>query len=233
MKIGLLGDIHGNAFALETVLNSAEKHSVEKLLITGDFVGYYFQPKKVLDLLSNWDYKAVKGNHEVMLCRSRLDSEYLLDIDSRYGSGVRTALEELTEDELDKLCSFPHPLSITLDNRQILLCHGSPHDIDVYLYPDTDLSVLDEQILTDFDVIVTGHTHYPMSRVISKHTMIVNPGSVGQPRNRRPGAHWAILDTKTLQVSFYCDHYDTTSLLKECKRRHPGLNFLSEVILRK
>ena len=67
MRIALLGDIHGNSFALAAVLEAARAAHVEKLLITGDFVGYYFWPREVLDMLDDWDVAAVRGNHEDML----------------------------------------------------------------------------------------------------------------------------------------------------------------------
>ena len=67
MKIGLLGDIHGNSRALRAVLESARVKGVEKLCLTGDFVGYYYHPDEVLDLLASWPNHAVRGNHEAML----------------------------------------------------------------------------------------------------------------------------------------------------------------------
>ena len=63
MRIALLGDIHGNSFALAAVLGAARATRVEKLLITGDFVGYYFWPREVLDMLRDWEVEAVRGNH--------------------------------------------------------------------------------------------------------------------------------------------------------------------------
>jgi len=71
VKLGLLGDVHGNDNSLAAVLRAASKAKVDKLLVTGDLVGYYFSPREVLNLLSGWDCYIVSGNHEVMLSQSR------------------------------------------------------------------------------------------------------------------------------------------------------------------
>ena len=67
MKLGLLGDIHSNNLALQAVLAAASSSGVEKLLITGDLVGYYYAPLEVLEMLQPWDRHIVRGNHEDML----------------------------------------------------------------------------------------------------------------------------------------------------------------------
>ena len=82
MKLALLGDIHGNKFALQAVLESAKNHNVDKLLITGDLVGYYPFVKEVLDLLKPWKKFIVSGNHEVMMKNSINDNDYLKKISS-------------------------------------------------------------------------------------------------------------------------------------------------------
>ena len=91
MKLGLLGDVHGNDRALAAVLGAASEANVDRLLVTGDLVGYYFSPRQVLNLLDDWD-SIVSGNHEVMLSRSRSNSDYLAEVSERYGSGLRVAL---------------------------------------------------------------------------------------------------------------------------------------------
>ena len=67
MKIAILADIHGNHYALLQVLRKAKQLKVEKILILGDLIGYYYYPEKVLEMLSEWDCKFIKGNHEDLL----------------------------------------------------------------------------------------------------------------------------------------------------------------------
>ena len=82
-----------------------------------------------------------------------------------------------------------------------------------------------------FDLVVMGHTHYPLVKK-QGGTLLVNPGSVGQPRNRRPGAAWAIFDTADRTVQLRSESYDSSDLVRECRLRHPELPYLSEVLLR-
>lgn len=232
MKLALLGDIHGNADALRAVLGAAASYGVDELLITGDLVGYYFAPREVLELLQPWRRHVVRGNHEDMLNVARSDPGFLAQVDARYGSGLRAAIEQLNEEQLDELCSLPHPLQLEIDGCRILLCHGAPWDNDRYVYPDAQAELLDQCAVQEFDLVVLGHTHYPMQRRIG-NTLVVNPGAVGQPRNRQPGAHWALFDTDTRHLEFHCEQYDASDLVQKCRQRHPELPYLAEVLTRK
>lgn len=231
MKLALIGDIHGNDRALLAVLEAASAANVDRLLVTGDLVGYYFAPLQVLDLLSGWDRDVVRGNHEVMLSAARSDPAYLAKVEVRYGSGVRIAIDQLNSKQLDELCTLPHPLELDIDGVRVLLCHGAPWDLDQYIYPDADPRLIVRCAPENYDLVVMGHTHYPMLKRIGK-TVVVNPGSVGQPRDRKPGACWALFDTEDHTIELRRESYDSSDLVRECQLRHPELPYLSEVLQR-
>jgi len=194
-------------------------------------VGYYFAPARVLDMLSQLKCNSVRGNHEEMLSRSRIDPDALYAVEAKYGSGIRLALAQLSAQQLDEVCGLPHPLHLEIDGVRILLSHGTPWDLDQYVYPDSASDLIQRCASAEFDLVVTGHTHYPMSNNTGS-TVLVNPGSVGQPRNRCPGAAWAIFDTIDRTVELRSEYYDPTALVRECRLRHPELPYLSEVLLR-
>ncbi len=231
MKLALIGDIHGNDLALQVVLEAASAAKVDRLLVTGDLVGYYFAPLHVLELLSGWTRDVVRGNHEVMLAKARIDEIYLAKVESRYGSGVRVALEQLNAKQLDYLCALPHPLEIEIDGVRILLSHGAPWNLDKYLYPDADEAIFERCVHGNHDLVVMGHTHYPMHRQVGA-ALVTNPGSVGQPRDRKPGACWALFDTADRSLELRREPYDSSDLVRECLLRHPELPYLSEVLQR-
>jgi putative phosphoesterase len=231
MKIGILGDIHGNSAALDAVLRAAAAEGVEKLLVTGDLVGYYFASADVLRMLSAWDTVIARGNHEDMLAAVRADPSRLPGIEKAYGSSLALALEELTQAELDMLCNLPHPVSLEIDGLRILLCHGAPWDNDQYVYPDADASLLTRCAINSYDFVIMGHTHYPLLRKVGSVTLL-NPGSAGQPRNRQPGAQWAVLDTDSSAVTFRNEVYDCARVAAEARARHPELPYLAEVLAR-
>ena len=95
MKLVLLADIHGNHHALSAVLHAVRQQNVDTLLIAGDFVGYYFWPVEVFQLLKPWNVVAVLGNHERMLKKARHDQDFLQFVNAKYGSGLSVALEQL------------------------------------------------------------------------------------------------------------------------------------------
>jgi putative phosphoesterase len=231
MKLGLLGDIHGNIDALSAVLNKARETKIDILLVTGDLVGYYFSPAKVLQILSKWPKYMVRGNHEDMLIAARKDRNQLSTIGIKYGSGIQIALDELSKNQLDELCGLPHPLELLIDGCRILLCHGSPDSVDQYVYPDVNQMVIESFDSKNYDFVIMGHTHYPMRRQVND-MLLINPGSVGQPRDGRPGAQWAVLDTISGEVEFRVEAYDRQNLLKKCRNLHPDLPYLGSILER-
>jgi putative phosphoesterase len=155
----------------------------------------------------------------------------LNEIDSIYGSGIRIAIDQLSSRQLDELSHLPHPLKLNIEGVEILLCHGSPWDLNEYIYPDLSSKTIQKLLLYPYNLIITGHTHYPMLKKIDGIN-IVNPGSVGQPRNGQKGAQWALFDTADGSINFFVEKYDSTGLAIECKLRHPEIPYLSDVLTR-
>ncbi|MEQ8228975.1 MAG: YfcE family phosphodiesterase [Rhodospirillales bacterium] len=231
MKVALLADIHGNAPALECVLDAARSEGVGRLLIAGDMVGYYYDIVRVMDLLTDWDWVAVQGNHEDMLARVR-DGRDATTVRARYGSAIDRAVMELSPVQLDFLTDLPSTRKLDIDGIRVLICHGSPWDRDTYVYPDSKKSVRDQFFETNADLILFGHSHYPV-HWRSGNAQAVNPGSVGQPRDRKPGACWALWNTGTGTVSMRREAYDPAPLIAACAANDPHLTYLSEVLTRR
>ena len=231
MKIAILGDIHGNNLALDAVLKSAKRESVDSLLITGDLVGYYPFVKEVLELLNPWDCQAVKGNHEFMLKEALLNEVYLEEITKKYGSSIKIAINNLTKAQIEGLLSMPNTIQLELNEMSITLCHGSPVDVNEYVYPNTDLSKLSWLREIKSQLIICGHTHYPMMLEWGGKK-IMNPGSVGQSRNGIAKAHWVLFDTETKDFKFMLEDYDTKIILDAVRSIDPTNLYLQEVLTR-
>jgi putative phosphoesterase len=231
MKLALLGDIHGNADALTAVLDGVRREQVNQLLLTGDFVGYYYHPEKALRALEGWETHSVRGNHEDMLFSAQSNEGSAARYRARYGSGVDIALSCLSEAEMDMLRDLPVSRVLTLDGKQVLLAHGAPWDTDFYVYPEADEEVWTKMGALGVDYVVLGHTHYRFSKRIGD-TLVINPGSVGQPRDRLPGAAWALLDTTSDVIEFFIEPYNIEAVANEAKARDPHLPYLWEVLNR-
>lgn len=230
MKIALLADVHGNAPALTAVLAAARAGGAVRLLIAGDLVGYYYDIVRVLELLAEWDWVSVQGNHEEILDRVRRGND-AAEVRARYGSAIERAVHDLNAAQLDLLTGMPPTRTLTIAGRRVLICHGSPWDRDTYVYPDADRAQVDRFFATDARMVLFGHTHYPVHwRRDDAHA--VNPGSVGQPRDRRPGACWAMWDTGSNNVDFRREPYDPAPVLAACATYDPQLPYLSQVLTR-
>jgi putative phosphoesterase len=231
MKLAILSDIHGNHYALQKVLLQAKIENVEKLLILGDIVGYYYKPDTVLNLLQDWDYSIIKGNHEELLEQvvcGNLDLNYLND---KYGHGHSEAISLLTKKQIDQLINLPNKLELLIDNLKILMSHGSPSDKNLYLYPDTDYKTLNSATQTDYDYVLIGHSHYQFLHR-SKNTILLNPGSVGQSRSMGGQAEWAILDTENEVIKMKTTVYDTSKLLEDINFKDPNNKYLKSILIR-
>lgn len=231
MITGILSDIHGNAEALKRVLAEAEKNKVEKLLILGDCVGYYYDAIEVFDMLGKWDCEYIKGNHEnILINYLTADSSYRSTIRSKYGSAFELCLD-IGENKINFIKELPEKLFLTLDGLNILIAHGSPTNTDEYIYPDTSKEKFQTIIDENFDFIFLGHTHYPMNITLKK-TNIINPGSVGQSRVCGGIANWGILNTTNRVYKPMATPYDVSALIKQAKSIDPGIPYLHEILLR-
>lgn len=231
MRVALLADIHANDLALAAVLAAVREAGIDELMVCGDMVGYYFAAERVMEMLRPWKKHMIRGNHEDMLALAHANPTALARIDEAYGSGHRLALERLKPQDLEELIALPATASVDLGGYRLLLCHGAPWDTNHYVYPDAATAILERCAVPGHVAVVMGHTHYPMLHEVNG-IRLINPGSVGQPRNRRPGADWAILDTASGEVTLRHETYDNGPLIAEARAREPNLPYLHEVLVR-
>lgn len=234
MKLALLGDVHGNADALNAVLSAAHKMGVEEVLNTGDLIGYYYRPADVLAQLNSWPCHSVRGNHDDMLEPAARDAATMTELTAKYGHGLSCAVTQFTSHDRTWLEALPRKQLLRYGAMRILLCHGSPWDTDCYVYPDASEAILTrimEDVGSEVDLVVLGHTHY-QNLWHCDGLRIVNPGSVGQPRDHKSGAAWALLDTLTGQIDLRREIYNTRPTEQEAHRWDPQLSYLWTVLTR-
>ena len=99
------------------------------------------------------------------------------------------------------------------------------------MYPDTDLLALKWVSQLDYDILFCGHSHYPMQKYF-RNKLIINPGSVGQPRNKGSSAHWVLWDTELDSFEFKTEEYEITELINWAKSTNPKFTYLHEVFTR-
>ena len=214
MKICLLSDIHGNYEALKECIREAKELGVKRFISLGDYVGYYYEPHKCIDLLLKINATCIRGNHENIFLDTKKDKKKLDFYVSKYGNGIKIALLKLKNKHIKFLKKLPKIKKINLDGKKAILCHGSPWSTDEYIYPNK-FSIYKERLKKfDYDFIFLGHTHYQMEKKISKK-IIINPGSVGQPRDGGNLAKWAILDTSNNKCFLKKTKFNREKVIKQ------------------
>lgn len=207
MKVLIVSDIHANWVALQAVLAAAL--DCENVLSLGDLVDYGPQPVECIA------WAAAKAQEGGWFVQGNHDWSVALDKDARC-SKPYVHLAEVTraftgsllgEPALAFLREMPTSLEFSLDGRRCVACHGTPADpLFRYFNPGHPQEVrLEIERVGDPDYLFLGHTHLPCS-LRSGFTRIVNPGSVGQPKDGNPEAAYAVWDNE--EIHFRRASYD-------------------------
>ena len=210
MRCALISDIHANKYALRAVMASVHKHRVDTIVNAGDTFGYYPWAAEVFAAVEALMTISVIGNHDALI----LDSVRPPQLPG-YWDAIEQNRRVLPPRAMVWLRSLPLELDLCLDGRRIRVVHGTPDEpLTGRLYPDyrgPDPLWLP----ATGEVLVLGHTHYPMVRGCLGEGLLLNPGSVGQPRDGDPRASWMLLDTDTLAVELVRVAYDHHAAMRE------------------
>ena len=211
MRISLIADSHSNQLALEAILEAMRKKGAQKILNAGDIVGYGPRPNEVVDLVRRGGLISIRGNHD----HAVLIGEYGWLNESAAAAAIWTAsiIEASNRDFLKRL---KREEVMRIDGKIIGMFHGSPDDPDEYVLDESRAEELLQK--TDYDVMICGHTHFPMQVRIGKR-LFINPGSVGQPRDRNPDASFSILDLDTMESEIIRVGYDVSAVQRDMLKK--------------
>jgi diadenosine tetraphosphatase ApaH/serine/threonine PP2A family protein phosphatase len=212
MLCAFISDIHSNWEALDAVLAVIDTMAVDALYCLGDIVGYNADPQACLETVLARSRRVIRGNHDKAVA-CLMDLRWFNRVARDSALWTR---KNLSPEALEALKGLPQgPLAA---EEGILLCHGTPYDEDAYLLDEDTIdecfSFL-ERMHPDSMYCFCGHTHHPLvavrgadggaAQVMSGggqvelrqgEVCLINPGSVGQPRDGIPRASFGILDTQ-------------------------------------
>jgi predicted phosphodiesterase len=169
VPFALISDIHGNAAALEAVLDELAKLGVDDGIVLGDVAQGGDEPAEVLDRLAALGWPVILGNADAWLLDESVEVTDAAAIAKRGWT-----LEQLEERHLEQIAAF-HP---TYERDGLLAFHGSPRHFDDILFPDTE--ELGPWLVDGVRMLAGGHTHFQWTRRVGD-AVYVNPGSVGLP----------------------------------------------------
>ncbi len=203
MRIGLISDIHANLPALEAVLD--DMPPVDDIVCAGDVVGYNPWPAECLKRVREVASVSVQGNHD-----------RTVDTPSRYAAnpmaeaGLEHAQSALDDEQMEWLATRPKRTTIVDGLYRLVHSHPDPDELESYVRPRQFPEM--RPYLDEHDGIVLGHTHIQHKAVIDDR-LIVNPGSVGQPRDNDERAAYAVLDPESQTAELHRVGYDISSVM--------------------
>src|SRR5688572_18315970 len=217
MRYLVISDIHANLEAYDTVMAEASSLNYDKVLVLGDLVGYGADPNAICEKVRALKPEAlIRGNHDKV--GSGVESPEGFNAVAR--NAIRWTFDKLTSENRDWLAQLPAGPMIV--DELIEICHGTPFDEDAYVFDDLD--ALRALHAARRPLCLFGHTHVQVGYSILRNQFavetpndarpfditlaaearyLINPGSVGQPRDGDPRAGFAMVDTEARRVTIH------------------------------
>ena len=219
MRCLILSDVHANIDALDAVLADAARHGDLRVLLLGDLVGYGAEPNAVIERVQSLPIAgAVRGNHD-RAAAGQGDAESFNEVARASAAVTSRLLTPASRAFLQRLPAGPLRVSPLTE-----ICHGTPFDEDAYIFDEMD-AVYALRAATR-PLCLFGHTHAPFAArlraddlefvdasagnaiaVAADMRLIVNVGSVGQPRDGNPRAAYGVLDEEAGTITCYRVEY--------------------------
>lgn len=218
MRYLIISDIHSNLEALQAVL---QYNHYDQVLMLGDIVGYAADPEETVKLIQQINPVAsVRGNHDKVVAGLEKADSFV----PRARDSARWNQRHLSAESLQYVRGLPKgPIQV---EPLFSIAHGSPADEDDYLFPHASPNKAFKNLATP--ICFFGHTHIPtifyrlgnatyvtqvehpvrVTLSLESCRYLINPGSVGQPRDGDPRAAFLAFDTQTLSVEFFRVNYD-------------------------
>jgi predicted phosphodiesterase len=221
MRYLIFADIHGNLEAFQAVLKFVQKKKLDHYVFLGDLVGYGASPNEIVQKVQALKpLSIIRGNHDKAVCG--LDS--IETFNPIAASAIHWTKEKILKKNLNFLCRLK--LGPQFVEETIMICHGAPFDEDYYIFGEFDAAEAFDYFKSP--LCFFGHTHFPFVYAEKDNTVegtfmegnsnevklekgvryLINPGSVGQPRDRNPRAACAIFDSETRVIKFHRLEYN-------------------------
>jgi diadenosine tetraphosphatase ApaH/serine/threonine PP2A family protein phosphatase len=236
VRTALISDVHGNLEALKAVLDDMASRSIDRTICLGDMIGYGPDPVACIDLVAERADWCLMGNHDFGVIYEPTNFNLAAE-QSAYWTRAQFEAES-DEEAATRRWEFLGRLRVRMIMEPFLCVHGSPRrPINEYIFADDALNspVKMQQIFDRIESFcLVGHTHVPgvftdepdfyppddlggVYKLSDGEKAIINPGSVGQPRDLDPRAAYAIYDDQERHIEFYRLEYDVDTVVDKIK----------------
>jgi predicted phosphodiesterase len=233
MKYLIFSDIHSNQEALDKFLSLKRVRNIDTFLFLGDLVGYGPDPNGVINRFRTLEnVHLVRGNHDKVV--ANLESSSLFNPAAAFSA--EWSKLQISADNLDYLKNLPKG-PVVIDHF-LTICHGSTFDEDYYMFSMFEAN--ESFKFMESSIGFFGHTHFPVIyyqrsskiemvplientriKLDSNTRYLINPGSIGQPRDKNPASSFIIFDSEKRELSFVRFYYDLKTTQR--KIREAGL----------
>jgi diadenosine tetraphosphatase ApaH/serine/threonine PP2A family protein phosphatase len=211
MRVAVISDIHSNLHALEAVLADIQAEAPDEVWCLGDIVGYGAQPNECVDAIRETARLSLCGNHDLAV----LGTIDVATFSGDAGAAARWTRTVLGESQAEWLGG----LAPTADRAGVQLFHGSPRD-PVWDYVLSEEIAKESILRSTAPLLLVGHSHVALALSwdgrqmsgglapaatevdLSRGRFVLNPGSVGQPRDGDPRAAWLLIDEEARRAAF-------------------------------
>ncbi len=214
MVYGIISDIHSNFDAFRVVYNKLSALNVDKVICLGDIVGYNAEPDRCVDRVFRISDYIVRGNHDKAVA-GLTDIAYFNEVARDAVIWTRKNISEANLERLKRIKKGP----LLIEDRYVI-CHGSPVDEDTYIFTERLVKEAFDHLSEHFpkaNICFFGHTHVPLvyeegvgvlgpgSTFVLKENKryLINPGSVGQPRDGINKSSFGVFDDTTLTFTLF------------------------------
>ncbi len=228
MRYAIISDIHGNLEALKKVLRAVKKNGADEIICLGDIVGYGPNPNECVERISERDIRTVAGNHDYAV----IDESLIAGFNAAAAQAIKWTISVLTPENQEFLAGLPLFLKVP----DVYLVHSTPSLPLEWNYILDPITAMGEMECFEEKFALIGHSHRPAIFTKTGESVpvgggdiiplkkderyIINPGSVGQPRDHCPGASFGILDTDRLTFALFRVDYNIKKTAS--KIRHNG-----------
>jgi predicted phosphodiesterase len=226
VRVAIVSDIHGNLHALDAVLEAIDRDAPDEIWCLGDLVGYGPRPNRCCALVAERADVCLIGNHDLAVL-GRLDLDDFQPDAALSARWTTAALEDEGRVYLESLVSSG-------EREGVGLFHASPRD-PVWEYVLTPDVAAASMAATSQELVLVGHSHVALHYRLSDGMLLpadhgtelglsgdrwlLNPGSVGQPRDTDPRAAWMLLDLEARRASYRRIEYDIARTQQEIRDR--------------
>ncbi|MBM7570446.1 YfcE family phosphodiesterase [Aquibacillus albus] len=234
MKIAFISDIHGNANALEAVLEDINKKKVDKILVLGDIAYRGPEPKRSIEMVQQLHTTVIKGNADEWVVRGVKEGEvpdHALELMNQERDWI---ISRISDTDIDYLENLPTELTFEEQGVTFHAFHATPTSLFDVVLPNADDNELESKLMAEkaAHIYLYGHIHKSYIRNVNGKT-VVNLGSVGLPFDGITKASYAIVNINDGHVSTSIERvsYDYEKTIEKYKEvNYPNIDMMKNII---